>query len=144
MWSAKYLPHMNHVCVSPTNRNGSTQEQRKTLTRLGIEPTTFGFDHRCSSDWWWATRSDGSRPWELKMLYSRQWTSTSTRKDYVFGKRWPCSTYYLNRVNWLVCNVKCSVSTPYEPCPCVGPFPLVGLTLTWFIWGRNLALHMTL
>ena len=29
-------------------------------------------------------------------------------------------------------------------CPCVGPFPSVGLTLTWFIWDRNLALHLTL
>ena len=29
-------------------------------------------------------------------------------------------------------------------CPCVGPFPLVGLTLTWFIWGTKLALLSTL
>ena len=29
-------------------------------------------------------------------------------------------------------------------CPCVGPFPSVGQTLTWFIWGRYLALHITL
>ena len=29
-------------------------------------------------------------------------------------------------------------------CPCVGPFPSVGLTLTWFIWNINLALHITL
>ena len=29
-------------------------------------------------------------------------------------------------------------------CPCVGPFPSVGLTLTWFLWDRNLALHITL
>ena len=29
-------------------------------------------------------------------------------------------------------------------CPCVGPFPSVGLTLTWFIWDRNLAIHFTL
>ena len=29
-------------------------------------------------------------------------------------------------------------------CPCVGPFPSVELTLTWFIWGGNLALHITL
>ena len=29
-------------------------------------------------------------------------------------------------------------------CPCVGPFPSVGLTLTWLIWDRNLALHITL
>ena len=38
---------MNHVSVSPTNGNGSTQGQRITLTRVGIEPTTFGLDHRC-------------------------------------------------------------------------------------------------
>ena len=25
-----------------------------------------------------------------------------------------------------------------------GPFPLVGLTLTWFIWDTKLALHITL
>ena len=36
-----------HVSVSPTDGNGPTQGQRKTLTRVGIEPTTFGFDHRC-------------------------------------------------------------------------------------------------
>ena len=70
---------MNHVSVSPTNGNGPTQGQRKTLTRVGIEPTKFGLDHRCS------TRSEGIRPWELKMLKSRQWTCTSTRKDYVFA-----------------------------------------------------------
>ena len=29
-------------------------------------------------------------------------------------------------------------------CPCVGPLPSVGLTLTWFIWDRNLALYVTL
>ena len=29
-------------------------------------------------------------------------------------------------------------------CSCVGPFPLVGLAITWFIWGGNLALHITL
>ena len=28
-------------------------------------------------------------------------------------------------------------------CPCVGPFPSVGLTLTWFIWDINLK-HFTL
>ena len=29
-------------------------------------------------------------------------------------------------------------------CPCVGPVPSVGLTLTWFIWDKNIALHVTL
>ena len=42
---------MNHVSVSPTDGNGPTQGQRKTLTRVGIEPTTFGLDHRCSTDY---------------------------------------------------------------------------------------------
>ena len=31
-----------HISVSPANGNGPTQGQRKTLTRVGIEPTTFG------------------------------------------------------------------------------------------------------
>ena len=37
---------MNHVSVSPTDGNGPTQGQRKTLTRVGIELTTFGLDLR--------------------------------------------------------------------------------------------------
>ena len=40
---------MNHVSVSPTDGNGPTQGQRKTLTRVGIEPTTFGLDLRRST-----------------------------------------------------------------------------------------------
>ena len=41
---------MNHVSVSPTDGNGPTQGQRKTLIRVGIEPTTFGLDLRRSTD----------------------------------------------------------------------------------------------
>ena len=37
MRSASFVPHMNHVSVSPTSGNGPTQGQRKTLTRVGIE-----------------------------------------------------------------------------------------------------------
>ena len=37
-----FSTHVNHVSVSPNNENGPTQGQRKTLTRVGIEPTTFG------------------------------------------------------------------------------------------------------
>ena len=70
---------MNHVSVGPTDGNEPTQGQRKTLNRVGIEPTNFGLDLRRSTD-----------------------------------------------------------------CPCVGLFPSVGLTLTSFIWDRNLALHITL
>ena len=35
---------MNHVSVSPTDGNGPTPGQKKTLTRVGIEPTTSGLD----------------------------------------------------------------------------------------------------
>ena len=31
---------MNHVSVSPTDGNGPTQGQRKTLTRVGIEDSS--------------------------------------------------------------------------------------------------------
>ena len=48
--ATRFLHHMNHVSVSPTNGNGPTQGQRKTLTRVGNKPTTFGLDHRCSTD----------------------------------------------------------------------------------------------
>ena len=73
MWSAKFLSHMNHMSVSRTDGNGPTQGQRKTLTRVGIEPTTFGLDHRCSTDW--ATRSDRSRPWSTYIW--TDWTDLS-------------------------------------------------------------------
>ena len=44
-----FSTHINHVSVSPTNGNEPTQGQRKTPTRVGIEPRTFGLDHRCST-----------------------------------------------------------------------------------------------
>ena len=45
-----FSTHVNHVSVSPTNGIGPSQGQLKTLTRVGIEPTTFGLDRRCSTD----------------------------------------------------------------------------------------------
>ena len=30
MWSAGFLPHMNHVSISPTNGNGPTQEEKNS------------------------------------------------------------------------------------------------------------------
>ena len=69
-----------HVSVSLTDGNGPTQGQRKTLTRVGFEPTTFEFDHRCSTDG--ATRSDGSGSWEMKMLMHGN-EYVDTRKGYV-------------------------------------------------------------
>ena len=42
--------------INPSIGIGPTQGQRKTLTRVGFEPTTFGLDHRRSTDW--ATRPE--------------------------------------------------------------------------------------
>ena len=36
--------------INPSIGIGPTQEQRKTLIRVGFEPTTFGLDHRRSTD----------------------------------------------------------------------------------------------
>ena len=35
-----------YVSVSSTNGIGPTQGQRKTLTRVGFEPTTLGLDYQ--------------------------------------------------------------------------------------------------
>ena len=45
-----FSTHIDHVSISPTDGIEPTQGQRKTLTRVSIEPTTFGLDHCCSSD----------------------------------------------------------------------------------------------
>ena len=42
--------------IHPSIGIGPTQGQRKTLTRVGFEPTTFGLDLRRSTDW--ATRPE--------------------------------------------------------------------------------------
>ena len=86
-----------HVSVSPTDGNRPTQGQRKTLTRVGFEPTTFEFDHRCSTDW--ATRSDGSKSWEMKMLMARQWICRYKVRLRCISNAWPCSTYIKNELN---------------------------------------------
>ena len=58
---------MNHVSVSPTDGNGPTQGQRKTLTRVGIEPTTYGLDHRHSSGREQAVRNEDVNVTAMKM-----------------------------------------------------------------------------
>ena len=134
-----------HVSASPTDRIGTTQGKRKTPTRMGIETTTFEFDHRSSTDW--ATRSDGSRAWKMKMSIARQWICTSTRKGYVYFKRWPCS--------WPCISVGGAAVIKPEGCgfnshPGRG-FPLslcgpdsVGRASAHMVYGRKLALHIEL
>ena len=55
-----------------------------------------------------------------------------------FCKRWPCRTYISTGRGF---NSHPRQSFSLSVC---GPFPLVGLTLTWFNMGRKLALHITL
>ena len=105
MWSARFLSHMNHVSVSPTDGNGPTQGQRKTLTKKEIEPTTFGLDLRRSTDW--ATRSNGSQAVGTEDVKVTAMNMYKYKERLRLYKRWPCSTYILNRVNWIECNVKC-------------------------------------
>ena len=57
-------------------------------------------------------------------------------------KRWPCSRERRRSGPKVVGSIPTLVRVFL--CPCVGPFPSVGLTLTWFIWVRNRALHITL
>ena len=109
---------MNHVSVSPTDGNGPTQGQRQTLTRVGIEPYRLSYKVRREQ----ALGTDDIKVTAMNMY--------EYKKGLRFFKRWPCS----------------SIPTLVRVflCPCVGPFPSVGLTLTYFIWGRYLALHITL
>ena len=100
-----------HVSVSPIDGNGPTQGQRKTLTRVGFEPTTFGFDHRCSTDW--ATRSDGSWSWEMKMLMARQWICRYKEGLRCISNVWPCVALILRTNRVIECDVKCWCFNPY-------------------------------
>ena len=50
--------------IADQRHQGLTQGHRKkSLTWVGIVPTTSGLDHLCSTDR--DTRPDGSRPWEF-------------------------------------------------------------------------------
>ena len=92
-----------HVSVSPTDGNGPTQGQRKTLTRVGFEPTTFEFDHRCST--------------EMKMLMARQWICRYKERLRCISNAWPCRTYIKN-FPW---------PAPVWPCSSVGGAAVIKL-----------------
>ena len=88
---------MNHVSVSPTDGNGPTQGQRKTLTRVGIEPTTFGLDLRRVYRLSYKVRREQAVGTEdVKVTAMNMYKYKERLRLY---KRWPCSTYILNRVN---------------------------------------------
>ena len=88
---------MNHVSVSPTDGNGTTQGQRKTLTRVGIEPTTLRVRspplYRVSYK---VRREQAVGTEDVKVTAINMYKYKERLRLY---KRWPCSTYILNRVN---------------------------------------------
>ena len=80
---------MNHVSVSPTDGNGPTQGQRKTLTRVGIEPPPL---HRLSHK---VRREQAVGSEDVKVTAINIYKYKERLRLY---KRWPCSTYiFLNR-----------------------------------------------
>ena len=82
---------MNHVSVSPTDGNGPTQGQRKTLTRVGIEITTFGLDHRMIYRLSYKVRREQAVGTEdVKVTAINMYKYKERLRFY---KRWPCSTF---------------------------------------------------
>ena len=75
---------MSHVSVSPTDGNGPTQGQRKTLTSVGIEPTTF---YRLSYK---VRREQAVGTEDVKVTAMNMY---KYKEGLRFFKRWPCSTY---------------------------------------------------
>ena len=79
---------MNHLSVS-----GPTQGQRKTLTRVGIEPTTFGLDHitfllyRLSYK---VRREQAVGTEDVKVTAMNMY---KYKEGLHFCKRWSCRTY---------------------------------------------------
>ena len=79
------------MSVNPTDEIWATQGHRKTLTRVGIEPTTSGFDHRCSTDLSYKVRRE-------QVVGSEDVNGTAMnmfkyKEGLRYYKRWPCSTY---------------------------------------------------
>ena len=77
---------MKHVSVSPTNGNVPTQGQRKTLTRVGIEPTTLGLDHRCSTLSYKVRREQAVGTEDVKVTAMNMY---KYKERIRFCKRWP-------------------------------------------------------
>ena len=110
----------------------------KTPTRMGIEPTTFWFDQRCSTDW--ATRPT----FVLNVTLHCTCTYSLTCNWHLHFPRpapvWSCSSVGgAVVITKVVGSIRILVGVSL--CPCVVPIPSVGLTLTLSM-GRKLALHI--
>ena len=126
---------MNHVSVSPTDGTGPTQGQRKTLTRVGVtSPPLYRLSYKVRRE---------------QAIFRREQAICFRREQAIFSSHGLLpSDLVTQSVERQRSNPKVVGSIPTLVrvflCPCVGPVPSVGLTLTWFIWDRNLALHVTL
>ena len=108
----------------------------KTPTRMGIEPTTFWFDQRCSTDW--ATRPT----FVLNVTLHCTCTYSLTCNWHLHFPRpapvWSCSSVGgAVVITKVVGSIRILVGVSL--CPCVVPIPSVGLALTLSM-GRKLAL----
>ena len=98
MWSARFLSHMNHVSVSPTDGNGPTQGQKNSDQggnwthdlRVGSPPL-----YRLSCK---VRREQAVGTEDVKVTAMNMYKYKERLRLY---KSWPCSTYILNRVNWI-------------------------------------------
>ena len=64
MVSAKHASSNRPQSVSPSYGNGFSQGKRKTLIRVGIKPTTFAWNHNCSTDGTTKETGTGREHWD--------------------------------------------------------------------------------
>lgn len=77
-WSAAF-PSI-YLSVGSCHRTGPRQGQWETLTRVGIQLMSFGWDHHFSADW--ASRVDETRSWVSRM-------SEHMNMNRVTVQKWP-------------------------------------------------------
>ena len=60
------------LSVSASKEMGDhTRQKKESPTSAGIEPTTFGLDHRCSTDW--ARSLDQGKWWVIMVGLAAMW-----------------------------------------------------------------------
>ena len=131
MWSANFVPHMNYVSVCPTNGNGPTQGQRKTLTWVGI--------------YYWTHDLRVRSPLLYRLSYKVRWEQVvGTEGVNVHGlllsdlvaqsveQRWSNP-----KVVGSILNSHPGQSFSLSLCGPIVWTHCVGQTLTWFIWGST-------
>ena len=66
------IPNNTFWALALERKWAHMEEEKKSLTPMGFEPTTSGTVQRCSTNL--ATRPDESWSWEIKMVICGKWT----------------------------------------------------------------------